>query len=136
MFSRPVYPMGVVAELLDVHPETIRTWERYGVVHPHRRGGKRFYSDLDLKRLQFMQKLTEEGLNLPAICHYLRLYPCWELDDCPGCMRRSKHTSCAKVCWKEEGVYCEVYGDPNACLNCELRERHQQGNSTATEEAA
>ena len=78
MHDRPVYPIGVVAEMIDVHPETIRAWERGGVIEsPQRRGGKRFYSDVDLKRLQFVRKLVVEGLNLPAISHYLQLYPCW-----------------------------------------------------------
>ncbi|GAI66979.1 unnamed protein product, partial [marine sediment metagenome] len=53
MGNRPVYPIGIVSELLDVHPETIRVWERYGVIHPYRRNGKRFYSDNDLERLRF-----------------------------------------------------------------------------------
>lgn len=132
MQNRPVYPMGVIAELLGIHPETIRTWERYGVICPARRSGKRFYSDLDVKRMRFIQKMTQQGLNLPAICHYLSLYPCWKLEDCPVCMRRSEHTSCAKPCWKEEGVYCEVYGDVNACTNCELREQHRQSSAAPT----
>ena len=127
MQSRPVYPMGVVSELLKLHPETLRTWERYGVICPQRRSGKRFYSDFDLKRLRFIQKLMEMGLNLPAIRHYLQFYPCWEMDDCPGCMHRTEYKSCAKPCWKEDGIYCEVYGDVNACANCELREDHQTG---------
>ena len=64
MNNLPVFPMGIVSELLNVHPETIRVWERYGVVKPQRRSGKRFYSEDDLKRLRFIQKLTGEGLNL------------------------------------------------------------------------
>ena len=125
--DRPVYTIGIVSELLNVHPQTIRVWENYGVVQPKRRSGKRFYSELDLRRLQFIHKLTEEGLNLPAIRHYLQLYPCWSLDDCLGCMHRSKHSSCSKPCWKEDGIFCEVYGDENACKNCEFRGQHQQG---------
>ena len=129
--DQPVYPIGIISELLNVHPETIRVWERYGIIQPKRRSSKRFYSEMDLKRLRFIQKLTEEGLNLPAICHYLRLYPCWNVDDCPGCMRKSNENRCAKPCWKEKGIYCEVYGDANACLNCELRKQHQQDNAAA-----
>ncbi len=128
MQNRPLYSIGVVSELLDVHPETIRVWERYGVVEPSRRSGKRFYSDNDLKRLQFIQMLTAEGLNLPAVCHYLRLYPCWQMDGCPGCMHPSKVAACAKPCWKEEGTYCQAYGNENTCLTCEFRkESDQQG---------
>jgi len=122
MQNRPVYPIGIVSELLNVHPETIRVWERYRIIKPQRRSGKRFYSETDLKRLRFIQRLMAEELNLPAIRHYLRLYPCWQLDGCPGCMHRSKLALCAKPCWKEEGTYCQAYADEDACTNCEFRE--------------
>jgi len=54
MQNRPVYPIGIVSELLNVHPETIRVWERYGVIKPKRRSGRRYYSETDLKRLRFI----------------------------------------------------------------------------------
>ena len=126
MLNQPLYTIGIIAELLKVHPETIRSWERYDLVQPQRRSGKRFYSDSDLKRLQFIQRLTKEGLNLPAICHYLQLYPCWRMNDCPGCMKRSHDISCGKPCWKEEETYCQVYGDQDMCLNCEFHKQHEQ----------
>jgi MerR family transcriptional regulator/heat shock protein HspR len=131
MPNRPVYPIGVVAEMLNVHPETVRVWERHGVVRPGRRSGRRFYSDNDLKRLRFIQRLTNEGLNLPAIRHYLRLYPCWELEGCPECMHRSQDATCTKPCWKEEGTYCQVSGSDDLCRNCEYRDRRLEPD-TAT----
>ena len=66
MNNLAVFPIGVVSELLGVHPETVRVWERYGVIKPKRRSGKRFYSETDMKRLQFIQKLIAEDLNLPG----------------------------------------------------------------------
>lgn len=126
--TRPVYPIGVVAELLNVHPETVRSWERAGVVQPpQRRGGKRFYSESDLERLRFIQKLVIDGLNLPAIRHYLQLYPCWFAGNCPGCMRRSETFVCGKPCWKEAGTYCHVSPEATTediCQKCEFRNRH------------
>jgi len=131
MSNRPVYPIGVVAEILEVHPETIRSWERGGVAEPpQRRGGKRFYSEEDLKRLQFVKKLTNEGLNLPAIRHYLQLYPCWVMHDCPGCMRRTQNAGCAKPCWREEGTFCLVSTDEDLCESCKLH--HNQGGQCRT----
>jgi MerR family transcriptional regulator/heat shock protein HspR len=120
MKDLPLFPIGVVAELLNVHPETIRVWERQGIIKPKRRSGRRFYSETDLKRLRFVQSLIAEDLNLPAIRHYLRLYPCWQFDVCPACMHSSASGMCSKPCWKEEGTYCQVYGDENACSNCEF----------------
>ena len=120
MPNTPVYPIGIVSEFLGVHPETIRVWERHGIVQPLRRSGKRFYSQNDLKRLQFIQRLMAEKLNLPGIKYYLKLYPCWQQNGCPGCIHRSEVPSCGKPCWKEEGIYCQSFGDENACSKCEF----------------
>ncbi len=105
MENLPVFPISVVSEMLDVHPETLRVWEKHGVIKPQRRSGRRFYSETDLKKLRFIQGLIAHGLNLPAISHYLLLYPCWQLDSCPACMHRTRLVVCAKPCWKEEGTY-------------------------------
>ncbi len=126
MQNRPLYPIGIVSELINVHPETIRVWEGYGVIHPGRRGGKRFYSENDLERLRFIQRMITEGLNMPAIRHYLRLYPCWEMDGCPHCMHRTEDVSCTKPCWKEEGVYCQASANEDTCRNCEHRNQELQ----------
>ena len=134
MSNLPVYPIGIVAEMLDVHPETIRVWEKHGVVHPGRRSGRRFYSDDDLKRLQFIRRLTNDGLNIPAIRHYLQLYPCWQLDGCPHCMHRTTDYGCTKPCWKEEGAYCLVSGNDDLCRNCDYREHEMHRNDEAMNE--
>ena len=123
----PVYTIGVVSDFLGVNPAIIRSWEKSGVIDPpNRRGGKRFYSEYDLKRLRFIQKLLEEGLTLPAIRHFLQLYPCWEMDDCPECMSRTTSPSCAKPCWKEAGTYCQVSANEDLCAKCvNYRKRDQ-----------
>jgi hypothetical protein len=131
MQNRPVYPIGIVSELLDAHPETLRVWERHGLVRPQRRGSKRFYSDNDLKRLQFIQRLQKKGLMLRAISYFLQLYPCWHKDDCPVCMHRSESTSCAKPCWREEGTYCVVSSDEDLCTSCQYRRQEGWPGGTA-----
>jgi len=122
MQNRPVYTIGVIADLLEVHPETLRVWERHSLVKPYRRNGQRIYTDSDLKRLLFIQELLDKGLNLAGVLEYLSFYPCWLRDDCPSCMRRSNKEGCAKRCWKEKGTYCQVSLDePNMCDTCEYR---------------
>jgi MerR family transcriptional regulator/heat shock protein HspR len=123
MENLPVFPISVVSEMFKVHPETLRVWEKHGVIDPQRRSGRRFYSETDLKKLRFIQGLMAQGLNLPAISHYLLLYPCWQLDSCPACMHRTRLVVCAKPCWKEEGTYCQAYGDEDTCADCELRDK-------------
>lgn len=118
--NRPLYSIGVVSELLEVHPETIRTWERSGVVRPpQRRNGKRLFSGNDLLRLQFIQRLAGEGLSLRAIQFYLKLYPCWKVDDCVSCIHSSDQMGYTKPCWKEHSEYCKVSSNENLCAGCE-----------------
>lgn len=116
--NQPVYSIGVVSQLLDVHPETIRTWEKSGVIQPQRRSGKRAFSEMDVKRLEFIQRLTGEGLSVRAARYYLRLYPCWETEDCMDCVHSSTEAVGAKPCWKETVSYCEVTNGVDQCKSC------------------
>ena len=117
--NHPVYSIGVVSELLGVHPETIRTWEKSGVVYPpQRRSGKRFYSDMDYKRLEFIHRLIGEGLTLRAVHYYLRLYPCWKTSNCPGCLHNSNKVGSTKPCWQEINTSCQVANSRDPCANC------------------
>ena len=122
----PLYPIGVVSELLDVHPETIRLWEKAGIVQPpQRRSGKRFYSEKDYKRLQFVHMLAQEGLTVRAILYYLRLYPCWKTTGCDSCLHSSDQTASAKPCWQEAGSYCQVANSENPCASCHIGTREE-----------
>lgn len=116
-----LFPISIVSEMMNVHPETVRVWERAGLISPQRRSGKRFYSQNDVLRLRFIKKLMSDQLNIPAIRHYLKLYPCWNMDTCPSCMSVSRDAACSKPCWKEEGSYCQVDGNKDLCSNCEYR---------------
>ncbi len=129
MLDQPLFSIGIISELLSVHPETIRVWERVGVIKPQRRSGRRFYSENDLKRLRFIKRLIDEGLNLPAVRHHLKFYPCWYSSGCPDCMHRTELATCAKPCWKEEGTYCQVNGNEDTCLNCEFRKVSETKNT-------
>jgi MerR family transcriptional regulator/heat shock protein HspR len=69
------YMISVAAELVGMHPQTLRIYEQKGLVRPKRTAGNtRLYSDLDLERLRLIQRLTTElGLNLAGVEHVLRL---------------------------------------------------------------
>ena len=124
MENKPLYTIGVVADIFKVHPETLRVWERNGLVNPYRRNSQRLFTDHDLKRLAFIQDLIGKGLNLAGVAHYLTLYPCWLHDDCPKCMRQSTKESCAKPCWKEKGTFCQVsFEEPDMCEKCDYTKR-------------
>jgi MerR family transcriptional regulator/heat shock protein HspR len=67
--DRGVYIISVAAELAGVHPQTLRIYERKGLLHPSRTAGNtRRYSESDIERLQTIQRLTQEyGINLAGV---------------------------------------------------------------------
>ncbi|HEX5643537.1 MAG TPA: helix-turn-helix transcriptional regulator [Thermoleophilia bacterium] len=66
--DRPLFMISVAAELAGMHPQTLRLYERRGLVRPQRTAGKtRRYSERDVERLQRIQELTELGLNLAGV---------------------------------------------------------------------
>jgi MerR family transcriptional regulator/heat shock protein HspR len=72
--ERAVYVISVAAELAGMHPQTLRIYERKGLVDPARTGGgSRRYSEADIARLQRIQELTNEGLNLAGVKRVLEL---------------------------------------------------------------
>jgi MerR family transcriptional regulator/heat shock protein HspR len=72
--NRAVYVISVAAELAGVHPQTLRIYERKGLVDPARTaGGSRRYSDADIAVLRRIQELTTEGLNLAGVQRVLGL---------------------------------------------------------------
>lgn len=120
MMSKPLYPISIVAELVEQHPETLRVWERMQLVGPARRNGRRLYSNNDLNRLRFIKSLLEKGLNLAGVRAVVQLYPCWAMDSCPRCARSVNGQNCAKPCWKESGTYCQVgFLDQALCTGCD-----------------
>jgi MerR family transcriptional regulator/heat shock protein HspR len=72
--DRAVYVISVAAELAGVHPQTLRIYERKGLLEPARTGGgSRRYSERDLDRLRRISDLTEAGLNLEGVKRVIEL---------------------------------------------------------------
>ena len=75
MDDRPRYMISVAADLVGMHPQTLRIYESKGLIRPKRTGGNtRLYSEADLDRLRLIQRLTTElGLNLAGVEQVLQL---------------------------------------------------------------
>ena len=69
----PAYVISVAAQLSGLHPQTLRQYDRLGLVSPHRSGRYRLYSLKDIRRLEKVQKLSDAGLNLEGIRRVLEL---------------------------------------------------------------
>jgi len=75
MRRKRLYTIGVVAKMYDIHPQTLRLYEREGLLKPSRsEGNTRLYSDEDLRRLELILTLTRElGVNLAGVDIILNL---------------------------------------------------------------
>jgi MerR family transcriptional regulator/heat shock protein HspR len=91
-----VYVISVFAELAGVHPQTLRNYERSGLLRPQRTsGGSRRFSDADLQALRRIQELTNEGVNLEGVKRIMALEA--TLDSLKGEMNELKKQAVANV---------------------------------------
>jgi MerR family transcriptional regulator/heat shock protein HspR len=69
MVNKPLYVISIVSEMLELHPQTLRQYERMGLVQPSRTmGNTRLYSDEDIERLKFIITLSKDmGVNLAGV---------------------------------------------------------------------
>jgi MerR family transcriptional regulator/heat shock protein HspR len=72
--AQAIYVISVAAELAGVHPQTLRIYERKGLLRPERTAGNtRRYSERDIQRLRRIQELTNDGLNLAGVMRVMEL---------------------------------------------------------------
>ncbi len=118
MDDRPRYMISVAAELVGMHPQTLRVYETKGLVRPRRTpGNTRLYSEADLERLRLIQRLTTElGLNLAGVETVLRLQD--ELTRLQARMERLEAEMREEVQRVRRQYRREVvlYSDPNQTL--------------------
>ncbi len=122
--DQPMFNIGVVAQLLQVHPETLRIWEKNNLIEPNRKNRQRLYSNNDLKRLKFVHHLiNDKGLNIAGVQQVIAMYPCWMIKKCPGSQIRNQGEAVNqnKPCWLEMGLYCLVIQDQaDLCSTCKF----------------
>lgn len=107
----PVYPIGVAARLLDVHPRTLRIYEEEGLIKPTRIGNRRLYSANDLTWIGCLRRLIhDEGISIPGIKKLLRYATCHEIADCP----KEIHCTCDAVVDRAIPRSLHLAGDPEA----------------------
>lgn len=108
--SAPVYRIGVAAQLCGVHPQTLRTYEKLGLITPERIGEKnRLYSDDDVERVRKIQRLTRDmGVNLAGVEVILRLID--ELDS----TRRDMEAQVQEYLQEMERRLSSVMANPSA----------------------
>ena len=81
----PIYPIGVAAKLLNVHPRTLRIYEDEGLINPAHKGTRRMFSDNDISWVSCLRKMIhEQGISISGLKKLLDLAPCWEISECTG----------------------------------------------------
>ena len=80
----PIYPIGVAAKLLNVHPRTLRIYEQEGLIRPKMVGNRRMYCADDIQWITCLRTfIHEEGISIPGLKKLLEYIPCWEVAGCP-----------------------------------------------------
>lgn len=123
--QHPKLKIGEVARQLDIAVETIRMYEREGLLLVHKtETGRRLFSASDVHWISCLRRLiTERGLNLEGIRRILALLPCWELKPCSQAERNScpAYLTARKPCWM---IKAQLPGNCQAldCRECRVYE--------------
>jgi MerR family transcriptional regulator/heat shock protein HspR len=107
--DRPLYPISIVAELLGITRQTLRVYEKEGLVTPARRNSHRYYSDNDIKWIQCMRDLIHnKKISIKGIKKLFDYAPCWELTECPNNIKEkcSAYIDRTTPCWKLNKLRC------------------------------
>lgn len=119
--ARPLYTISTAAELLGVHPRTLRLYEQAGLMRPARRNNRRQYSNYDLKWITAIRLMIhDKGLNQEGLRRLLATIPCWKIRQCPPEKQAScpAHGNRGDACWELAAEYCA--GDGAECYACEV----------------
>ncbi|MBU0482560.1 MAG: MerR family transcriptional regulator [Proteobacteria bacterium] len=122
----PIYPIGVAAKILDVHPRTLRIYEDEGLISPAHKGARRMFSENDIKWVNCLRKLIhEQGVSIPGLKKLLTLAPCWEVADCPV----EIHAHCNALIDKAAPRRLRLAGDEQAEAEAKQAERRARENA-------
>jgi len=118
--NMPLYPIGIVADLIGTTEQTLRLYEKHALIKPARRNKNRFYSENDIRWLQYLRDLIHnQKISIEGIKKLLNYLPCWEMADCPkekrlGCSAYADRT---KLCWEFNKMICRRETNM-LCVDC------------------
>jgi len=119
--DKPLYSIGVVAQIFNLSVHTLRMYEAEGLILPYKtKTNRRLYSQDDISRLGCIRKMIEEkGLNIAGIKMMLAIIPCWDFLPCSEEERIncSAFTNSTEPCWM-------VPHKAEKCMNLECRDCH------------
>jgi MerR family transcriptional regulator/heat shock protein HspR len=116
--STPLYTIGTAADLLQVHPRTLRLYEQAGLLRPARKNNRRFYTNNDLDWVRCIRHMIHRrGLNQEGLRRLLGKIPCWEIRGCSEEDRNacSWYTDREGPCWE---AAAEASARDRRCHQC------------------
>jgi len=82
--DEPVFTIGTASAMLEVHQRTLRLYEEEGLVHPLRKGQRRYYSLNDIQWITCLRSMIHDhGISIPGIKKLLQYTSCWNILNCP-----------------------------------------------------
>jgi len=82
--TKAIFTIGVAAQMLGVHPRTLRIYEEEGLITPLRKGKWRYFTMNDIKWIECLREMIHEhGVSIAAVKKLLQYTPCWNITDCP-----------------------------------------------------
>jgi len=107
--AMPLYPIGVAAELVGTTDQTLRLYEKHGLIKPARRKKNRYYSDNDIKWLKCIRELIhDKKISIEGVKRLLEYAPCWEIMECTRKERCSAFIERHKPCWELNKRICNI----------------------------
>jgi MerR family transcriptional regulator, heat shock protein HspR len=122
----PIYPIGVAAKLLNVHPRTLRIYEAEGLIKPAHIGSKRMFSANDIQWITCLRTfIHQEGISIPGLKKLLEFAPCFEIAGCPS----EIHAQCTALVDRSAPRVPHRVGDAAALAKAKEtdQERRKQG---------
>lgn len=117
--SMPLYPISIAAELVGATDQTLRLYEKHGLVTPARRNKNRYYSQNDIKWIVCVRTLIhDKKISIEGVKKLLEYAPCWEIKECPqnkreGCKAFIDHS---KACWELSKTRCKSGKECETCV--------------------
>jgi MerR family transcriptional regulator/heat shock protein HspR len=115
----PLYPIGIAAELVGTTDQTLRLYEKHGLLKPSRRNKNRYYSNNDIKWLRCIRDLIhDKKISIEGVKRLLEYAPCWEVRGCPEDSRKSCNAFIdrSKPCWELARKHCKGGMECDKCL--------------------
>jgi len=134
--NMPLYPIGIAAELVGTTDQTLRLYEKQGLIKPARRNKNRFYSENDIKWMRCLRELIHnKKISIEGIKKLLEYAPCWELTECSEERKNkcSAYIDKTKPCWELNRMICnresgKLCGDCVVYLSRQLKAKKKQIN--------